>query len=60
MKNNDQKLQVGSFFLSAGTAFAIGFITGAAVVAILDYRDDKKDRLYKLRRDTDENYIYSE
>ena len=26
----------------------------------LDYRDDKKDRLYKLRRDTDENYIYSE
>jgi hypothetical protein len=47
-------------FLGAGAAFSLGFIVGAALVAILDYRDEKITRSYKLRRDTDENYIYSE
>ena len=46
------------FFFFA--AFSLSFIVGAALVAILDYRDEKITRSYKLRRDTDENYIYSE
>lgn len=53
-------LRAGSVFLCVGAGFVFGFISGAAIVAILDYRDEKISRLYKLRRDTDENYIYSE
>ena len=54
------KTDVGSFLLGTGAGFAVGFIVGAALVAILDYRDEKIARSYKLSRDTDENYIYSE
>ncbi|MBO6116024.1 MAG: hypothetical protein J6P14_02590 [Ruminococcus sp.] len=49
-----------SLFLGTCAAFSLGFIVGASLVAILDYRDEKITRLYKLRHDTDENYIYSE
>ncbi|HBB72286.1 MAG TPA: hypothetical protein DCZ71_06735 [Ruminococcus sp.] len=44
---------------AAGIGFAAGFIMGAAVVAIIDYRDEKLRALKKLERDTDENYYYS-
>lgn len=57
---NENKINVGSLLIGAGAGFTIGFIVGAALVAILDYRDEKAERSYKLRRDTDENYIYSE
>lgn len=60
MENSGKKLSFGSFLAISGAAFALGVIVGAAVVAIIDYRDEKISRLYKLRRDTDENYIYSE
>ena len=53
-------LRLGSIFLGVGAGFVFGFISGAAIVAILDYRDEKIAHLYKLRHDTDENYIYSE
>lgn len=59
MKEKNQ-IHTSSFFIGAGAGFALGFIVGAAVIAILDYRDEKLNRLNKLRRDTDENYIYSE
>lgn len=41
-------------------AFAIGFLFGASVVALFDYHDNKKEQLKRIRRDSDENYIYSE
>ena len=47
-------------FLGAGAAFVRSVLCRSGIVAILDYRDEKIARLYKLRRDTDENYIYSE
>ncbi len=40
--------------------FAIGFICGAAIMAVIDHYDNKKNKQKKLRRDSDENYIYSE
>ncbi len=49
----------GGNALSVCAGFAIGFILGAAIVAIVDYHVDKKDQLKKLKRDTDENYITS-
>ena len=57
---DENKLNVGSLLIGAGAGFAVGFIVGSALVAILDYRDEKIARSYKLRHDTDENYIYSE
>jgi capsular polysaccharide biosynthesis protein len=53
-------LRVGSVIFGVVGGFVLGFIAGAGIVAILDYRDEKIARLYKLRHDTDENYIYSE
>lgn len=53
-------LRIGSVILGVVGGFVFGFIAGAGIVAILDYRDEKIARLYKLRHDTDENYIYSE
>lgn len=41
-------------------AFAVGFLFGASVVALFDYYDNKKEQLKKIKRDSDENYIYSE
>ncbi|MDO4863839.1 MAG: hypothetical protein Q4A05_06695 [Ruminococcus sp.] len=52
--------KLGGVILGVVGGFVFGFIAGAGIVAILDYRDEKIARLYKLRRDTDENYIYSE
>lgn len=40
--------------------FAVGFLMGAAVVAVIDYYDNKKINLKRIKRDSDENYIYSE
>ncbi|MDE5764656.1 MAG: hypothetical protein K2I00_06785 [Ruminococcus sp.] len=40
--------------------FAVGFLFGAAAVALFDYYDNKKEQLKKIKRDSDENYIYSE
>lgn len=40
--------------------FALGFLVGASIVAIIDYYDDKKEQLKRIKRDSDENYIYSE
>ncbi len=53
-------LKIGGVILGVFGGFVLGFIAGAGLVAILDYRDEKIARLYKLRHDTDENYIYSE
>ena len=53
-------LRIGSVILGVVGGFVFGFIAGAGIVAILDYRDEKIARLYKLRHDTGENYIYSE
>lgn len=41
-------------------AFAMGFLFGATVVALFDYYDNKKQQLNRIKRDSDENYIYSE
>ena len=60
MENKPEIIENGSRnALSVCAGFAIGFILGAAVVAIIDYYVDKKDQLKKLKRDTDENYITS-
>ncbi|MCM1133071.1 MAG: hypothetical protein NC340_06330 [Ruminococcus flavefaciens] len=40
--------------------FAIGFLLGASVMAVIDYYDNKKAQLKRIKRDSDENYIYSE
>lgn len=55
-----KSLKLGVVILGVVGGFVFGFIAGAGLVAILDYRDEKIARLYKLRHDTDENYIYSE
>ena len=60
MEKSGKKLTFSSFLAISGAAFALGVVVGAAVVAIIDYRDEKISRLYKLRRDADENYIYSD
>ena len=44
---------------AALAGFAAGFVLGASIVAIIDYRDEKREQLKRLRRDTDENYYYS-
>ena len=54
MKDNTKTL-----VMTAAASFACGFILGAAIVAILDYRDEKIKSQKKLRRDLDENYYYS-
>lgn len=46
--------------LGVCAGFAVGFILGASLVAIIDYYDNKKVQLKKIKRDSDENYIYSE
>ncbi len=53
-------VKLGGIILGVVGGFVFGFIAGTGIVAILDYRDEKIARLYKLRHDTDENYIYSE
>lgn len=58
-KKTEIKETRGGNAVSVCAGFAIGFILGAAVVAIIDYHVDKKDQLKKLKRDTDENYITS-
>lgn len=40
--------------------FAVGFLCGAAIMAVIDHYDNKKNKQKKLKRDSDENYIYSE
>lgn len=40
--------------------FTMGFLLGAALVAIIDYHDENNKRMKKIKRDSDENYIYSE
>lgn len=40
--------------------FTVGFLCGAAIMAVIDHYDNKKNQLKKLKRDSDENYIYSE
>ncbi|MBR1591810.1 MAG: hypothetical protein IJ666_02225 [Ruminococcus sp.] len=47
------------FLTAFGTGFAIGFVSGALVAAIIDYYDEKKKNLARIRRDSDENYISS-
>lgn len=46
--------------LGVCAGFAVGFILGASLVAIVDYYDNKKTQLKRIQRDSDENYIYSE
>ena len=48
------------FTLGICVGFAVGFVVGASLVAIIDHYDNKKNQLKKIRRDSDENYIYSE
>lgn len=60
MENKSVNGEAAKTALGVCAGFALGFILGAAVVAIIDYRDDKKEQLKRLKRDSDENYIYSE
>ena len=54
---NDKNFR--EFLTAFGTGIAIGFISGALAVAIIDYYDEKKKNLARIRRDSDENYISS-
>ncbi len=40
--------------------FTMGFLLGAAIVAIIDYHDERNKKIKRIKRDSDENYIYSE
>lgn len=46
--------------LKVCAGFVAGFLMGAALVAVIDYYDNKKTQLKRIKRDSDENYIYSE
>lgn len=46
--------------LGVCAGFVVGFLMGAALVAVIDYYDNKKTQLKRIKRDSDENYIYSE
>ncbi|MBR2284257.1 MAG: hypothetical protein IJ874_07550 [Ruminococcus sp.] len=50
--------------VSVAAAACIGFLTGiiagAALALAVRHFDEKERQLSKLRRDTDENYLYSE
>lgn len=46
--------------LGVCAGFAVGFLVGATLVAVIDYYDNKKAQLKRIKRDSDENYIYSE
>lgn len=59
MLENEIRKSAGRTALGICAAFSVGFILGAAVVAIIDYHDGKKEQLKKIKRDSDENYIYS-
>lgn len=57
---NEAVVRAGNTAIGICAGFAIGFLFGAAVVALFDYYDNKKEQLKKIKRDSDENYIYSE
>ena len=50
MNNNNKNL--GEFITAFGTGFAIGFISGALVTAIIDYYDEKKKNLQQSIADS--------
>ena len=55
----DNNSNFRDFVTTFGTGFAVGFISGALVAAIIDYYDEKKKNLARMHRDSDENYISS-
>lgn len=57
---NEAAARAGSAAVGVCAGFAVGFLFGAAVVALFDYYDNKKEQLKRIKRDSDENYIYSE
>lgn len=57
---NEAAARAGRTAIGICAGFAIGFLFGAAAVALFDYYDNKKEQLKKIKRDSDENYIYSE
>ena len=57
--DESNKKELSEILFSVGTGFAVGFVTGALLVAIIDYYDAKKERHERIRRDSDENYISS-
>ncbi len=59
MKNRENKTPAMDLVLGTGIGFAVGFVLGAALVAIFDYRDTRREYLKRIRRDSDENYYYS-
>lgn len=59
MKFSDDTRSMGSFLFGAGAGLTVGFVIGAAIVAVIDYRDEKLERFRRIRRDSDENYYYS-
>lgn len=56
----DAVKSVDNAVLGVCVGFAAGFLFGAAVMAVIDHYDNKKAKLKRIRRDSDENYIYSE
>ena len=51
---------IESSVLKVFAGFAVGFVVGASVMAIIDYYDNKKTQLRRIQSGTDENYITSE
>ncbi len=48
-----------SFWKGAGLGFVVGFAVGAAIVAVIDYCDEKHSEIRRIEKASDENYYYT-
>lgn len=47
------------FWKGAGLGFFAGFAVGAAIVAVIDYYDEKHSEIRRIEKASDENYYYT-
>lgn len=47
------------FWKGAGAGFVVGFAFGAAIVAVIDYYDEKHSEISRIKKASDENYYYT-
>ena len=58
--NREDGYSAVSVAAAACAGFLAGILAGAALALAVRHFDEKERQLSKLRRDTDENYLYSE
>lgn len=47
------------FWKGAGFGFVAGFVVGSAIVAVIDYYDQKHSEMSRIEKASNENYYYN-